>query len=1146
MMTRNGLALVAALLLAGCSGGGVEQNSGGEGGNGGDGSHPTRWYEARTSHNEGGQVSPQSLTIAEGQHGTFTLSPDAGHQLGSISGCEGQLEGLSYTTAAMTADCAITIRFEPVQHRVTTTSNGAGQLQPSEQWVNQGEQALFDAVAEPGHVLAGIEGCGGQWQGERYQTGIIAGPCQVQAQFISNADNAIWQEDHRLASAVELIDHARQQLAASKADRTALVDTLFEGIERISWHPSHDSVHFTSYLPQTTWTLLPANTDGAGQPVTGGLVMVSQQPQQRLAAMAANLFVVSRSEQSDRLLRQLIHWLTGGADQSEGLSIVTAQMPGRADSGYFPHNEGIRQWLTEHYPDNHRINDANQCDDAALASCIDHHQPDLIVLSDIDRNGLGHNGIAQALRKAREAGIPLLLSNYWRDASPMLVPLYQQMGLGVAGNYWSKRHALDLPVATIRAGDPVLEQADQLLLNLRNDQFDTAVLAGCGGNFLHCSDATFVSAFKAGADGFRNAVISLDKAGLSAFGLEQADALKASLLLADKYRSEIDYPIESTSHGEWQQALFADWLVNYARTANPAQPDLGEYVADRSEVVKGEAAHYAYPQTTSQRQTISVPYRGQWTSTGWYALPGQAITLTRYDRSDTDVMVKLNYHRPNTNRAFEQRVLRGPLELSTLRLSVPPGQSISFSSPYGGPIYLHLNGPEGALTTDISASGIAHHPAILDFSQPEQIRAFNQRYNETELPHIDLRAPAAEQHLRRDRFEGAIGGATPDVSALLSSVEQDHINPVYTLAGFKLAGQSLAQSLPKEVATACVALLGQDCLDDRLHVRTIIQHSNYDQSAQCGFMCSGNPWDSGAPINPVGWGDNHELGHNLQVGRLNVHYAASADADHWPGYASRAGENSNNLFPYFVMWRAHYLRDGNTGSLSDGHMNHKTLFYVFMSDAARVENSLGERVVLGDRCQVLDIGEDRYQAPWASNDYAIHNGYRMAFYIQMALRAHGLSLADGTVLTNGFNLFTLLYQHHRVFGHYANNSSDWLAHRQRLGFGLFPFEGEAVYGGRKVSGIPGNDFMLVSLSHLTGLDWRSHFDLLGLRYSSLAAAQAAANASRGSLPMGMYVLETDLPPANMSDGLTFLPLSLADGTTRWPRDNSSPVDCPKL
>jgi hypothetical protein len=432
----------------------------------------------------------------------------------------------------------------------------------------------------------------------------------------------------------------------------------------------------------------------------------------------------------------------------------------------------------------------------------------------------------------------------------------------------------------------------------------------------------------------------------------------------------------------------------------------------------------------------------------------------------------------------------------------------------------------------------------MDFSNPAEIAAFNDRIQNTELPHVDLRTDGAEQHLRRDRFLNAIGGDVPDVNALLKSIVDDHINSVYTLAGLKIQGKSLSESLPADVLAACKGLFGDDCIDNSLHTRTIIQHANYDQNAQCGGGCSGNPWDAAWNIDPTGWGDNHELGHNLQTNRLNVQYAAASDHDNWAGYGSRAGENSNNIFPYVVKWKTHYLRDGNTGTVTDGHMNHKDLFYVFMSDAAGTTDTRGKRVVFGANCKVLDAGEDRYTAPWASNAYAVHNGYRMAFYIQMALKAHGMTLSDGTTLNNGFNLFTLLYQHSRIFGKYANNASDWEANRSKLGFSQFSFEGNSVYGGKTVKDIPGNDFMLVSLSKLTGKDWRSHFDMLGLHYSSLAAAQTAANATSGAIPMGMYELETDLPPANMSQGLTFVPLSLTDGTTQW-KGVGSPTQCTK-
>ena len=1109
------------------------------------------FYLATAQAGGGGQLQPSSLKIESGKQGNFSIVPDSGYELEAIAGCNGTLEGNTFTTGPMSADCTISASFSTGStnppsstfYLATAQAGGGGQLQPSSLKIESGKQGNFSIVPDSGYVLGEITGCDGTLADGIFTTGVMSSNCSISASFITNAENAIRHRDHSLASDVELIEHARQHIASSEQQRKALVDTIFRGVNKLTWYPSHDSISFTSFLPDATLTVLPSNVNGSGEPAVRGLVMASQLDGYRTAAMGANLFTVNTSTETDTLLKNLIGWLTQGKDETDGLTIVTAQMPSSADSWYFPHNEGIRNWLNTHYPDTHTINDANTCDYDKLIGCIDTLKPDLIVISDIDRQELGFTGIEAAITKAKAEGIPLLLSNYRRDASAMLLPLYQKMGLATYGNYWQKLQIRDLSVDTIKQDDLNLKAVDTLLSNLQTGNFTTSLLDNCNGNFIYCNEADFTQDFKAGADWLRNAAATLDRVATDAFTLESADTLKASLLLADKYRKAIDYPISWDEHQAWQQAMFADWLVNYARTDNAAQPDLGEFVTDASNLSKGSNADYQHPAVQTDRRAISVPYPNQWTTTGWYVLPGKTVTLTRNDTSASSVEIKLNYHRPNTNRAFQQKVYRGPLELATQRLPLAAGETVSFSSPYGGPLYLYFRGGKGEQSVNVSASGIALHPSIMDFSDQNQILTFNERLTQTELPHIDLRSFGAEQHMRRDKFENAIGDNIPDVDALLTSISEDHINTVYTLAGYKIQGKALDESLPMDVSQACENLFGQDCFDESLHTRTIIQHANYDQNAHCGSGCSGNPWDASWNISPTGWGDNHELGHNLQTNRLNVQYATEANKDNWPGYGSRAGENSNNIFPYVVKWRAHYVRDGNTDPLFDGHMNHKDLFYVFMSDAAQVKNSAGQRVVLGSNCRVLDSGESRYEAPWVSNAYAVHNGYRMAFYTQMALRAHGMELADGTRLENGFNIYTLLYQHQRIFGKYAANAEQWNANKDRLGFGLFPYDGHSDYGGRTIRDIPGNDFMLVSLSKLTGMDWHSYFDLLGLRYSNLAASQVQANSTQGALPMGMYMLETDLPPDNMSKGLTFLPLSTTDGTTKW-HDGSTPADCP--
>lgn len=996
--------------------------------------------------------------------------------------------------------------------------------------------AGFKGIAVWGAMLLTLGGCG---SGDGDTSSSSNNPP------VRGAEEAIRHEDHTLATEAELLSFAKGQMDQMTQERQTLLDTLYQGIDQpITWNPTHDSITFTTFKPELTHTVLSSNVDGEGKPAVRGLIMMGEQGNQRYGAMGANLFSVrgNPAELTDRLLQNMVNWLSRNAASDGELRVVTAQIPGK-ETYWFPHNEGIRSWFDEHYAGNYQINEANNCDNEALATCIERIQPHLIILSDLDRKGSGFASIEAALRKAKEQGIPVLLANYQRDPSPLLSPLYLEMGLTGYNNYWSKMQVKDLSVDEIKAQDPSLQSARQLLDDLESGNFDTSVLEGCKGNFLHnCNEQVFVDHFKRGADWFRAGAVSLDQNNKSPFADPSLPLLQSALLLADKYRSSIDYPIEWNEHQAWQQAMFADWVVSYARQKNLTQPDLGEYVIDSSQVFKGSNANYAHPATVSEQKMIGVPYPNQWTTTGWYALPGQTITLTRNDSSPVSVEIKLNYHRSNTNRAYDQHVYLAPLELAQQRLRLAAGQSVTFTTPYGGPIYLYFKGGTGAQQVDMTADGVAKHPTITDFNAPEQIRRFTELLEGTELPHIDLRTEQAEQHLRKDRLLGSLGGEFPDIESLLDAIVNEHVNAVYTLAGFKVQGKSLSESLPEAVKVRCMTMFGEDCVDESLHSRTLIQHANYDQNAHCGSGCSGNPWDASWNISPRGWGDNHELGHNLQVNKLNVQYVIVADRNRWSQYSSRATENSNNIFPYVVRWRTRYINGGDSAPENDG--SHKGVFYAFMSDVAGITNASGKRVVLDQNCKQIDAGEDRYTAAWANNAYAFNNNYRMAFYIQMALRAD--TLQEGTTdIGNGFNIYPLLYLHGRIFDKYAASKELWEENRQRLGFGLFPYDGAALYEGRTVRDMPGNDFMLVSLAMLTKLDWRSHFDLLGLRYSDLAAYQVQAMSFHGSLPMGLYELEHNMPPATMSKGLSFLPLSQTDVTSQW-KDGGTPTQCPEL
>lgn len=59
----------------------------------------------------GGAITPATATVASGGTATFTLSPESGYQISSVTGCGGTLSGNSYATGAITANCQVNAAF---------------------------------------------------------------------------------------------------------------------------------------------------------------------------------------------------------------------------------------------------------------------------------------------------------------------------------------------------------------------------------------------------------------------------------------------------------------------------------------------------------------------------------------------------------------------------------------------------------------------------------------------------------------------------------------------------------------------------------------------------------------------------------------------------------------------------------------------------------------------------------------------------------------------------------------------------------------------------------------------------------------------------------------------------------------------------
>ena len=114
-----------------------------------------------------GSISPSTVqTVLYGDSKVFTLTPQLGHKLGSISGCPGgaALSGNTYTTGPITTNCTVTATFillpVAIFHAVSTSVGGApggGSVSPTSATVEEGLTTSF--VVTPNYCLLYTSRC---------------------------------------------------------------------------------------------------------------------------------------------------------------------------------------------------------------------------------------------------------------------------------------------------------------------------------------------------------------------------------------------------------------------------------------------------------------------------------------------------------------------------------------------------------------------------------------------------------------------------------------------------------------------------------------------------------------------------------------------------------------------------------------------------------------------------------------------------------------------------------------------------------------------------------------------------------------------------------------------------------------------------
>jgi hypothetical protein len=135
-----------------------------------------------------GALSPSTAqTVNYNDTKAFTVNPDTGYHIASVSGCSGSLVGSTFTTGAITADCTVSATFAINTYTVTPSAGAHGSLTPSTpQTVNYNDTKAFTVNPDTGYHISSVSGCGGSLLGSTYTTGAVTADCTVSASFAIN------------------------------------------------------------------------------------------------------------------------------------------------------------------------------------------------------------------------------------------------------------------------------------------------------------------------------------------------------------------------------------------------------------------------------------------------------------------------------------------------------------------------------------------------------------------------------------------------------------------------------------------------------------------------------------------------------------------------------------------------------------------------------------------------------------------------------------------------------------------------------------------------------------------------------------------------------------------------------------------------
>jgi hypothetical protein len=222
-----------------------------------------------------GSISPSTKqNVIYNGTASFTVTPNSGYHISSVTGCGGTLAGNTYTTGPITVDCTVTASFAPgpATYTVTPSAGANGSISPStKQVVPYNSVISFTVTPNPGYRIASVTGCGGTLDEDTYTTGLITVDCTVTATF------AIYDVVRRV-SGVTYTYYSTLQAAYDPASNGDIIQSqalsfseslIFDLDRQVTLHGGYDS----TFSYQEGFTTIRTLTVSLGTVIVDGLTL---------------------------------------------------------------------------------------------------------------------------------------------------------------------------------------------------------------------------------------------------------------------------------------------------------------------------------------------------------------------------------------------------------------------------------------------------------------------------------------------------------------------------------------------------------------------------------------------------------------------------------------------------------------------------------------------------------------------------------------------------------------------------------------------------------------------------------------------------------------------------------------------------------